>query len=387
MHRIFRFILLSALVCTSCVSNSDMPNTMGDVFILTSYNGPRKLFKVNSDCFVFEVECQTPEIVPSFPEDFTQYNWADMYWSPNGKFMLSVDHRITGSKTQYLAELILYNAQTGKIEKLISGYKYISGITWNLSNEWAAMAIKKPDDKDMQIVLVSPDGKLRFPPIKSALVAGYPPHIFNGQIFDDNQRPVQWLSENELLFIREKGEEQIENPDVPPVMSVMHLFKFNMLTDAETEIDLPFRETHYTLSPDSLFAYFTSDQTFKTYNFKTKGIIEIKDFSLLQTANWSPDSKWLVVCGKDSSTYVITPDLKKKQKIMEGCPNFPVWMPDSDHLILFFFSYENNSTIIESHWYVASVSERSVREIIIPGLDLRGKNINGIYVQPIKLSE
>lgn len=373
MNRLFRFILLSMLICTACTSNSDKSNTMGDVYILTSYNGPRKLFKLSSDCFVFEVECPTPEIVPSFPEDFAQYNWADMYWSPNGKFMLSIDHRINESKTQYLDELLLYNAQNGELEKLISGYKYISGITWNPTSEWAAMAIKKPDDKEMQIVLVSPTGELHFPPIKSALEAGYHPYIFNGQVFDDNQRPVQWINENELLFVREVGES--------------HLFKFNFGTNTETEIQLPVRESYYVVAPDSKLAYFTTNQTPKTYNFKTKVITEISDFSLLQTANWSPDSNWLVVCGKDSSTYVITPDLKKKQKLMEGCPIFPVWMPDSDHLILFFFSYENNSKIIESHWYIASVSERGVREITIPGLDLKGKNINGIYVQPIKLSE
>jgi WD40 repeat protein len=380
------FLLVSAIIITACASKPMKPNSMGDVYVLTSTKEARNLFRVSSDCFVNEIKCPTVEPVPAFPKDFARYIWVDMYWSPDGKFAFFVDSQINETKDMNLHELLLYNSANGTVEKLISGYKYISGITWNPNSKWAAMAIKKPGDKDMQIVLVSPNGDLTYPPIKHALDAGYPPYVFNGQVFDDNQRPVQWLNENEIIFVRERGETQTENSDWLSGISIMRLFKFSILTGVETELDLPIRTSYYKLSPDGFFAYFTANEIVKTYNFETKEIIALNDFPPPWiTANWSPDGKWLLVCGEDNATYVVTPDMKTKQKIMDDCPIYPVWMPDSDHVILFFFSYDKHTyTITESQWFIASISEDRVREIVIPGLDLKGKNVNGIYIQPVK---
>jgi hypothetical protein len=69
---------------------------------------------------------------------------------------------------------------------------------------------------------------------------------------------------------------------------------------------------------------------------------------------------------------------------MDGCAFYYTWMPDSDHLILLFFNSENSTGAVENHWYVATLSTKTVREIIIPELDLKTNDIDGIYVQPIR---
>lgn len=393
MKKIF-YISLFSFLLVSCISESNKPNLLGDVFILVgqvkSNASSRTLMRLSSDCFVSEVNCHSPKKIPAFPEDYTPYNWADMYWSPNGKFMLFVDYQINVDKSRYLEDLLLYDAKSGEVKKIIRGYKYIRGITWNPNSEWAAMAIKKPDDKDMQIVLVNPNGKLKFPPIKSALDAGYPPHIFNGQVFDNNQYPVLWIDEDILFFIRERGESQTDYPDQLPAVAVRHLFTFNFSASAESEINLPVREANYELSPDGEFAYFTSyfdtpDKKNKIYNLKTHevGLLNIAP----NWRTWSPDGDWILTCDRGYAMYAITPDLSTRRKIANECPIYAVWMPDSEHVILLYFSHEDNGNIVESHFYVSSVSKGFIREVKIPDLDLRGKTVNGIYVQPVRLTE
>ncbi len=394
--RIF-FILLSGIILlTNCTSTPIKNKTIGDVYILTSKHEnnvfTHTLFQLPSTCFLKEIECSNPESIPSFPEYFASYVWAKMYWSPDGKYALFVDQSTQSRKDNYpiqTQKLLQYDPMDGSIKIIISGYKYISGITWNPNSEWAAMAIKKPDDQDMQIVLINPDGEERLLPIQAASEAGYHPFFFNGQSFDDNQHPVQWLNENELVFIRERGELQTDHLGELPELPIKHFFKFNISTLVEMEIELPVREANYTLSPNGNFAYYStyfdkSGENNWIYDFNSHETSPMK-FSPYKDA-WSPDSQWILTCDNGHETYIITADLKNRKKIIDNCPIYASWMPDSDHIILLFLNPSKDHTYLESsRWYIASISANTLREIFIPNLELpRVDSINGIYVQPIK---
>lgn len=345
-----RFLVLALTAMLGACS----PKPMGDVYILISPNespfSPYELLRLPSSCFMNEVECPTPEYVLALPENFAPFIWVGMEWSPNGKYALfeNTYTEFDGTEHIELEELLLFDAMDDTIKTVLSGYKHVFGYVWNPDSTQAAVGIKSLDDNDMHIVLITPEGKQRTLPIKSASEVGYYSYVFNGQIFDVNQYPLEWENQYKLLFVR------VRYPTSPSEGLVDHIFSYNTITGIETEIDSEESGTKF----DAEFGFI----------------------------NRSPNKKWFSACkNKDNTTYVVSADMREKRKIMTGCPIYVIWMPDSDHMILLFLTLSDvGSKTEESHWYIASTSADTVREIIVPGLNLKTHNLNGIYVQPVK---
>jgi WD40 repeat protein len=372
MRKLFFGLTILSLL-SSCT-----PKPIGDIYLLVS---PQKtdvvkhtLLRVSSECFIKEIKCPSPEPITAFPEDYSPpYLFAPMFWSPNGKYFFSIQIIYNYPKSTFdTFELLSYNAQTARVKKIISGHEYINDLAWNPNSEWAALILTNQSNKEIKYVLVSPEGQTRLLPIQQS--------NNSGDISPFNPNQTQWINENEMLFIREKPEGELKIP-------IIHLVKFNIVTEVETEVQIPSMEDYFVLSPDGDFALFPFpiNNVVNIYNFKTQKTTELKGFQSKQPLSWSPDNKWILICNNNNETYIVTPDLKKTQKITDGCTNYYSWMSDSDHIVLLFFSYTaKNFEVIESHWYIASISENTVREVTIPELDLKENNIDGIYVQPIQ---
>ncbi len=368
--------ILFGLIVVSMLAACVPQKTMGDIYLLISPRTGDKerhtLLRVSPFCFLKEVECPTPEIVTAFPKDYLPpYGFAPLFWSPNGRYLFFINHIFNyPQSTTY--ELFSYDAQTEEVQKIISGYEWINDLAWDPTSKWAVVTLTNIDNKDVSMFLITPSSGITVLPVESSNESGdISPYYLNH---------LRWKNKNEILFTREKLDGQSRIPKI-------YLFTFNIITGIETEVQLPSIEKPFFLSPDgdAAFLLFPIDNKVSTYDFKTQKITELKGFQSEQPVDWSPNSKWILACSENNETYVVTPDLAETKKIADECTFYYRWMPDSNHIILLFYSLVENSTeVYDSHWYVASIYENTVREIVIPNLDLKKNYIKGIYVQPMR---
>ena len=150
------FIVLSILgACTP-------KKSIGDIYLLVSPKTgdieKHTLLRVSSICFLSEVECPTPETVQAFPKDYSPpYAFAPLFWSPNGRYLFFINEIFNYPQSIY--ELFSYDAKTEESQKIISGYEWINDLAWNPTSKWAVITLTNLNNKDVQVVLINPDGE------------------------------------------------------------------------------------------------------------------------------------------------------------------------------------------------------------------------------------
>lgn len=316
-----------------------------------------QLLSFSTECLLKEVDCLSPVAVSGLPEIFPPVNWVSLSWAPNGKYAFYVNWATDDTENRHEA-IMLFEPKT-QTSRTIGEYKEIRDGLWNPDSSGAAFCVKRLDNGENEIIFVTPDGGIQSLPIIPAQEAGYTPFIFNGQVFDMNQYPLTWINEKELIFIRQRGE-FFEIPDTVPVLPVDHLFRFNVETSIETEIEIPANTGVYFTDGNVVIYRSVSSGSKTVYNLETKQEISLNDSDPI---SFSPNGKWMILVESGESTYFASVDTKIRHKIIDDTPLHTVWLPDNEHVILLVVTKWSKHIPVEYKWYVASISEQKIREI------------------------
>jgi len=351
----------------SGISNDEgQTDWSGELYLLLSTASPPFTYRcicLPIDCLL-NATCQSPDILQDIPTNCTPF--ASLSWAPDGQRALVFNSNES--------KLLVFDPQMRAFHPLIDKIAMTTGrIVWSPDGQWVAVAVQDAEPYRSYVVLIDPDNGTQH-----ALES------FESQ----EQLPLGWLNERELLVLVEKYRPIREGDFLKQEVSEAKIYKVNVWNNQWVELGQNknwIGNTLPVLSPDkSELAFTTNDRKHLLVIMRLEGMKENILGAYGVQPVWSPDGKEIALyrrIGEDQIEVSVVHSDGTSPRIVfrgEGALANTVWLPDSKRLLILTISIVQETTSL----FVVDVTGGNPRPLSVPGLDAEAYQISWLSVRP-----